>query len=122
MKSDDVNHMIDEMTTNRSHEWVDDGGYPTEEFLGRIEKWDVLKGKNSALMKFIKRYWRYSSAGFWSEKEREGYGTEYKISTGGWSGNEAIIEALKNNRLFWNLYWIQSRRGGHYIFEVKDKE
>ena len=122
MKRDDVNRMIEQTATNRMNEWVDDGGYPTEEFLGRIEKWDVLKGKNSALMKFIKRYWRYSSAGFWSEKEHEGYGTEYRISTGGWSGNEAIIEALKNNRLFWNLYWVQSRRGGDYIFEVKDKE
>ena len=102
------------------NEWVDDGGYPTEEFLDTIEKWDVSKGKNNDLMTFIKPYWRYSYDGFWSENKHEGDGTEYAISTGGWSGNEDIIRALQMNRLFWSLYWVQSRRGGHYIFEVKE--
>jgi hypothetical protein len=103
-------------------EWVDDEGYPTEAMLEKIEKWDASEGSYNDLMKFIKPYWRYSFEWYWSETEYESEGIEYSISTGGWSGNEDIIRALQMNRLFWCLYWLQSRRGGHYIFKVKDYE
>jgi hypothetical protein len=36
--------------------------------------------------------------------------------TGGWSDNEALIEALAQNTTFWNLFWEQSNRGGRYCF------
>ena len=101
-------------------EWVDDDGYPTESFLKKIEEWDAGAGGYNDLMRFIKPYWRYSFDGYWSETEYEGEGIEYSISTGGWSGNEDIIRALQMNMFFWSLYWLQSRRGGHYIFKVKD--
>ena len=43
------------------------------------------------------------------------------ISTAGWSGNESIIYAMQNNKsMLWNLTWVQSRRGGHHIFELKE--
>lgn len=103
-------------------EWVDDDGYPTEALLIKIERWDAGEGSYNDLMKFIKPYWGYSSWGFWSEDEYEGEGIEYSVSTGGWSGNEDIIGALKQNPIFWSLCWLQSRRGGHYIFKVKDYE
>ena len=44
----------------------------------------------------------------------------YKISTGGWSGNESIIHSMQKADFMWNLNWVQSRRGGHYIFELKE--
>lgn len=41
----------------------------------------------------------------------------YTFSTGGWSGNEDLIRAMEQNWMIWSLTWVQSRRGGHYIFE-----
>ncbi len=43
---------------------------------------------------------------------------DYDISTGGWSGNESIIDAMMENTIAWNLTWQQSRRGGHFSFSV----
>jgi len=94
------------------NELVDDDGYPTEVMLDKIEKW---AGNYKELMRFIEPYWQYGKAGYWSEDEMQ-----YSISTAGWSGNEDIIRALKENHTFWTLCWVQSRRGGHYIFEVKE--
>jgi len=43
------------------------------------------------------------------------------LVVGGWSGNESIIRALENNKHWiWTMNWVQSRRGGHYIFELKE--
>ena len=36
--------------------------------------------------------------------------------TGGWSGNEDVIEAMRANHLFWILYWESSNRGGRHAF------
>jgi hypothetical protein len=93
-------------------EWVDDDDYPTDAMLDKIEKWT---GDYKELMQFIEPHWQYGKSGYWSED-----GMEYKISTAGWSGNEDILRALQENYTFWSLCWVQSRRGGHYIFEVKE--
>ncbi len=45
-------------------------------------------------------------------------GDDYEISTGGWSGNESIIDAMMENTIAWNLTWQTSRRGGHFTFSV----
>lgn len=112
-------------------EHIDDDGYPTEAALELIEKWHW--SDCDGLLDFIKDIWHLASWG-WSEinaqdlavddddYDKEG-GTLFFISTGGWSGNESIITALKQNTMPWHLTWVQSRRGGHYIFkrhEFKD--
>lgn len=38
------------------------------------------------------------------------------IATGGWSENEAAMDALQDNALFWAMFWEASRRGGLFIF------
>lgn len=95
----------------------DDGIYPTDEALEIIERWPMLENKK--LFEFIEGLWYMREWG-WHEEKIDG-ATRYSISTAGWSGNESIIYALERNHNFaWTLTWVQSRRGGHYIFEVKD--
>ena len=99
-------------------EYLDEDGYPTEEALDKIEKWHYNDPRG--WFKFIENIWHLTSWG-WSK----GYNIDgnylYNISTAGWSGNEDIIRAMQKNKILWSDTWVQSRRGGHYIFEVKDE-
>lgn len=94
----------------------DDGIYPTDVALEIIERWPMFQTKE--LFEFIHGLWHLREWG-WHEEEIED-GTRYSISTAGWSGNESLIRALEHNNFAWFTTWCQSRKGGHYIFEVKD--
>lgn len=96
--------------------------YPDESQLLKIKNWQANNSNECReLMGFVKSLWWNPFSG-WTESE----GTDehdkpvdvYEISTGGWSGNEELIEAMIGNWLFWNLCWVETRRGGHYIFYV----
>ena len=105
-------------------EWLDEDGYPTEKALSRIESWDYNDPKG--WFEFIEELWHLKDF-CWEEKDVPHQWKEntivhhYYISTGGWSGNEDIIRAMKFNEVLWIMNWVQSRRGGHYIFEVKNE-
>ena len=43
-----------------------------------------------------------------------------EYSTSGWSGQESLIEAV-HRTMAHVLYWRESRRGGHYVYEVPRK-
>lgn len=99
-----------------------DDGYPTEEELKRITEWpytDFL-----GWFAFIKSCWWAADWG-WSERdvkeEPRQLTHRYHISTGGWSGNESIIQAMHDNRWAWGFSWLSSRRGGHFEFEHPGK-
>ena len=102
---------------------LDEDGYPTEAALEivRIWHWSDAQG----WFEFIKSIWYMSSWG-WSESDAEHEYIKdskvhvYNISTAGWSGNESIIREMQNSNMMWHLNWVQSRRGGHYIFELKE--
>ena len=96
---------------------IDEHGYPTEEALKKIINWpdDDMLG----LINFVKELWYYPN--YWHE-DGGNKAIRYEISTGGWSGNEDLIGAMRSNQIFWMLCWYSSRRGGHYIFEVKRHE
>lgn len=107
----------------KENDLLGDDGYPTDDALQiiRIWHWSDPKGWFS----FIKSIWYMYSRG-WHEGEAE---HEYKkddkvwrlsISTGGWSGNESIIQAMRDNIMMWHLNWVSSRRGGHYVFELNE--
>ena len=89
------------------------GNYPSEEALEFIKNFDCLKYGCLALAEFIEQVWWAPEWGY-SMK-----GNKLHLSTGGWSGNEEIISAMKDNFSFWWTCWEQTRRGGHYIFEIK---
>lgn len=95
----------------------DEDSYPTEEALNIIQRWGYYNKEE--LFEFIKGLWHFREWGWHETVDDEK--TIYEISTGGWSGNESLICALEHNHwLNWHTTWVQSRRGGHYIFEVKD--
>jgi len=104
-------------------DWTDDEGYPTDSACKYISKWSYHHGYKS-LLRFVRSLWYLSDWG-WHEEPYEWYGekgTKYLISTAGWSGNESLISALEENRLFWVFCWQESRRGGHYEFRIRKNE
>ncbi|MDD4873367.1 MAG: hypothetical protein PHE15_00090 [Dehalococcoidales bacterium] len=84
--------------------------YPTEEQLKYIKEFDITKHRVFELLDFIEQIWEFGDWGFHRTKHT------LELDTGGWSGNEDIIDALQLNYLFWSLYWEEHRRGGHYKF------
>ncbi len=85
--------------------------YPEQEDLDEIKTWAPEKGFHE-LLEVVKSIWWTPEWGF-SRR-----GNRYDISTGGWSGNEEIIEAMQENFIFWSMCWVSTRRGGHYVFKV----
>lgn len=102
------------------------GTYPTEEQLDVIREWKYSDDMRP-LFDYMHDLWSYEEWG-WREKqgrdEKWSNGENrvmiYSISTGGWSGNEDIIQALRQNKNFiWSIVWHVSRAGGHYVFRAK---
>lgn len=116
--------LVDSLITKEK--FLDEDGYPTDDALTIIKlwHWDDIPG----WFKFIENIWHLRSWG-WSEgvfPEASGFDIadkqryQYHISTAGWSGNEDLIRAMQDNDMMWHMTWVQSRRGGHYIFEQRD--
>lgn len=105
------------------NDMMDEDGYPTDAALDVIRLWHWSDAKN--WFKFIENLWVYRDWG-WKEKDephdrnKEKTIKRYYVSTAGWSGNEDIIRAMQDNGMMWHLNWVQSRRGGHYIFELRE--
>ena len=67
------------------------------------------------LIEYVLSIWTYGKdALIWDGKLLE-------IHTLGWSGNEEILPRLKNTTL-WLLKFRAQEAGGHYYFNVNDKE
>lgn len=104
-----------------------DEDYPTDEDLEQIRTWPF--GDAAGWFAFVKAHWWMPD---WGWREADGTGDSvgcldkparrYHISTGGWSGNESLIEAMEKNVLLWSLTWEESRRGGHYKFSHHRQE
>src|SRR5262245_33455934 len=101
--------------------------YPTDEQLERIATWPFADAPGwFAFIKASGHWWPDES---WGWDEMDGPAKEcwyldkpgriYRISTGGWSGNESIIEAMQKNFELWHLTWVTHRVGGHYEFLVR---
>lgn len=102
---------------------VDTDGYPTDAALDRVRDW---KGPPwQPLMEFVRELWWSPEWGFHGPEENfdrldplDRPLIRYRLSTGGWSGNESLIAAMQANYVFWTLCWWSSRRGGHYVFHM----
>ena len=101
---------------------LDEDGYPSEAALEIVRIWHWTDAKG--WFEFIKSIWHLASWGWHEGEAIDEISSEkvwqYNISTAGWSGNESIIREMQKNAFMWHLNWVQSRRGGHYIFELKE--
>lgn len=92
--------------------------YPREDELERVATWE---GDWRECFAFIRSIWWMPDWGWHEATVTDDFDrivTRYSISTGGWSGNEDIIAAMERNWMLMAMTWQQSRRGGHYIFEL----
>jgi hypothetical protein len=87
-------------------------GYPTNEELETIAAWDYKDPKG--WFNYIDSLWSYPDY-----FESSDYELLWKISTGGWSGNEDMINSMQDNKMLWMTTWYSSTRGGHYIFKLR---
>lgn len=94
---------------------LDEEGYPTEETLQAIRDWPI--GHYRQLLEYVRRTWYYPDR-VWILQTLPTL--RYALSTGGWSGNEELLGALEENRVFWGTCWFLSQRGGYHEFEVPD--
>jgi len=93
------------------------GRYPSELELSNIRKWDTLSESGTlGLIHHLGETWEYGDMGFIKKGKRV---IKLELHTLGWSGNEDIISALRQNYLFWTMNWDMSRRGGHYYFTIR---
>jgi len=93
---------------------LDIDGYPTEETLAAIAAWPIKCNKDiQNLLEFAGEAWSYP---FPVETGGEDEDRWIRVVTGGWSGNESLVGAMEENRMFWALCWLESRRGGSYKF------
>ena len=98
--------------------FMDRDGYPTEVYLQWLEhiKDVVDLDEFEELAQTIVENWWMDDWGAHYKRAYDGYRTLH-LSTGGWSGNEDIIHALKQTWL-WRFCWMQSKRGGHYKLRI----
>lgn len=102
--------------------------YPSDAALERIKAWDFNTPLEwFAYIKQAGNWWPDPEPWGWSEEDVfaddfDGKRRRFHISTGGWSGNEDILSAMEENFMLWGLTWQSSRRGGHYVFEVRLEE
>ena len=92
---------------------MDEDGYPDDEELDAIQAWPGRDG--AALMAQVRKLWHWPH---YATVTQDGDKLRHEFCTGGWSGNESLIGALKRNTMAWCLYWQLSERGGRYVFET----
>jgi len=95
---------------------LDENGYPDEASLKAIEEWDILKQGVQGLLDLIEENTNHPDFSFSITGKKV---LRFEYHTGGWSGNEDVISALRRNILFFAVFWQKSTRGGHYYFKIK---
>lgn len=93
--------------------------YPTQQQLEAIEALDG--GTPRAFMGLVRSAWNHNM-GFVSDErhEQEGW-TSFTLVTGGWSGNEDLVAALKRT-MFHSMFWHSSDRGGKHVYGIGDAQ
>ena len=83
-------------------------GYPTERTLETIRGWPVFETGLRPLLEFIRKAWKYDNLA----TETNGL---WIFSTGGWSGNEELLDALIATPWRGLVLSYVEFGGGHYV-------
>lgn len=99
---------------------LDNEGYPTDEWLQYIKNYKP--DESLPLLRFVEIIqdgWWMSDWGFKLHRKYKGK-RKLELHTGGWSGNEEIISAIKSNMWLtqFHMRCVMWRTGGHYYFEL----
>lgn len=111
--------------------WVEEDGYPSEAALERIRTWSIRTADDiEALFRFVAEVWHWED-GCQIGPAREVLRPEelevahvepdervMRLATGGWSGNESVVGALKANPVARLVTWKLSTASGLHIFRV----
>lgn len=95
-------------------EFLTAGDYPSEQTLKQITDWphEDFTGLIDFISPYFSRYGR-----IW-ERTDSTQPNVLKMATGGWSGNEDIIEAMQENHMLWSTKGLSSNSGGLFTFEI----
>ena len=93
----------------------DNEGYPTKDELKTVKNWVIERSTDfQELFDYVESIWH------WRDYATRDY-LKAELHTGGWSGNEEIVDTLKET-WFWGICWVKSTRGGHYYFELPNPD
>jgi len=103
-------------------ELLDKDGYPTDEFLQFIRDYKPSQMPIMEFIELIRESWWHNEWGVVLKREYKG-SRMLQLHTGGWSGNESIIDAILSNIYLtqFAMRYIMWTRGGHYCFKIKVK-
>lgn len=111
-------------TTQMNSRWLGEDGYPTDECLEAVKTMGIAEGVFDILKeawKFggVSHFLRHEEAAMMGGSNYDPPGKYWRFATGGWSGNEDLMEAFANNFVY-AVTWKLSAAGGLHIFEVPD--
>jgi hypothetical protein len=98
---------------------LDEEGYPTEEYLQFIRDYEPTKLPIMEMVSIICENWYYGDWGWRLKRKYRGI-RKLELHTGGWSGNEDIIAAIKSNIYLthFTMRHVAWETGGHFYFEI----
>jgi len=88
---------------------LDADGYPTEESLEYLAA-HIPRDPCEPLAYVVEAWSTYGTVRL--------DGSTLRLTTGGWSGNESLIEALELQHVAWPAAWESTHRGGAYCFDL----
>lgn len=95
----------------------DKNGYPTEEALNQLRSFKLTDDTIALFLLLLQETWWRSEWGIDKKRQYRGF-IRLTLHTGGWSGNEDIIDALQENTVLWNSIYLSRKPGGHWQFKI----
>jgi hypothetical protein len=96
--------------SEKQHPTFDAKGHPSDGTLAMIKCWS--HEDHHGLIEYVREAWHPDYGHVCNELGR------LRFVTGGWSGNESLIAAMRDNGMFHSCCWESSHRGGLHTFRV----